>query len=123
MNFAPFDQDGNGSVDARGLGIFHVFRERRLPSNTNDCGATENANVGAGAAHNGKNLTNRGYSSGTTLTNMITHIHELSHQMLGHNDGSYQSGAFDVTGPTCPPPGVPFAPLFHYNAWHKLHFG
>ena len=121
MNFAPFDQDSNGSVDARELGIFHVFEAQPVPGDTNDCGATRN--VGAGAAHNGKNLTNRGYSSGTTLTNMITHIHELSHQMLGHNDGSYQSGAFDVTGPTCPPPGVPFAPLFHYNAWHKLHFG
>ncbi len=120
VNYAQYDGNSDGRVDARELLVFHVFEAQPVPGDTNDCGATRG--VGAGGALDGKNLGGRGYSSGTTLTNLMTHIHELDHQGLGHNDGSYQVGALDVSGPTCAG-GTSFSPLFSTNSWHKLHFG
>jgi M6 family metalloprotease-like protein len=121
INYAQYDQNNDGRVDARELLIFHVFEAQPVPGDTNDCGATRG--IGAGS-NDGKNLGGRGYSSGTTLTNLMTHVHELDHQALGHNDGSYQVGLLDVTGATCPPPTNPtFSPLMSTNSWHKLHFG
>ncbi len=66
----------------------------------------------------GKSLNDKSMSFGGAPTNTITHIHEISHQALGHVDHSYTAGRLDITGPTCG--GDPF---FDYNSWHKLHLG
>jgi M6 family metalloprotease-like protein len=122
INYAAYDRNNDGRVDENELVIFHVFTAVPTATDLQRCGATRN--IGSGGNLDGKNLTGREYSSGTTLTNVMTHIHEVSHQALGHQDHGYAGGALDVTGPTCAGPGnLGFDPLFSYNSWHKLHFG
>ena len=119
VNFGPFDANTDGNIGDDELIVFLVQEANPTTGDTNDCGATRG--IKAGAALDGKTL-NKAWSGGTTLTNTITHIHEISHQALDHNDHGYSAGRLDITGPTCPG-GTPNTWAWDYNAWHKLHFG
>lgn len=119
VNFASFDRNSDGNVGDDELVVFLVQEANPTATDTNDCGATRS--IKAGAALDGKTL-NKAWSGGTTLTNTITNIHEISHQALGHNDHGYSAGTLDITGPTCPG-GTPNTWAWDYNSWHKLHFG
>lgn len=114
VNYGSFDRNGNNQITDDELVVFVVL-EAQSPAD--NCGGTRG--IKAGAALDGKTFP-KAWSAGSTLTNTITHIHEVSHQALGHNDGSYQSGRLDVSGPTC---GLPNTSFWDYNSWHKLHFG
>jgi M6 family metalloprotease-like protein len=114
VDFAPFDRNNNGAITDDELIVFLV-QEANSPAE--NCGGTRPIKTGPNI--DGKSFP-KSYSGGTTLTNTITHVHEVSHQALDHNDGSYASGRLDVSGPTC---GLANTSFWDYNSWHKLHFG
>ena len=117
VNYATFDRNNDGNVTDDELIVFLVQEGNPTPGDTNNCGATRS--IKTGSALDGKNFP-KAWSSGTTLTNTITHIHEISHQALDHDDHEYSAGKLDITGPTC---GYPTTTFWDYNSWHKLHFG
>lgn len=114
VDYAVFDRNANNQITDDELVVFVVLESQNAADN---CGGTRP--IKAGAALDGKTFP-KAWSFGATRTNTITHIHEVSHQALDHNDGSYASGRLDVSGPTC---GLPNTSFWDYNSWHKLHFG
>jgi M6 family metalloprotease-like protein len=114
VNYATFDRNSDNQITDDEL-VIYLVQEAQSPAQ--NCGGTRS--IKAGAALDGKTFP-KAYSGGTTLTNTITHIHETSHQALGHNDHQYSAGRLDVSGPTC---GLANTAFWDYNSWHKLHFG
>jgi M6 family metalloprotease-like protein len=114
VNYATFDRNSDGAITDDELIVFLV-QEAKTPAE--NCGATRS--IKAGAALDGKTFPKQ-FSGGTTLTNTITNIHEISHQALYHNDHQYSAGRLDVSGATC---GYANTSFWDYNSWHKLHFG
>lgn len=116
VNFAAFDADGNGAVDARELALVVLFESDPL----SNCGGTRT--VPAGQV-DGVQMGNRQYSFDFGRSNNITHAHELAHQAFGTQDQFYIAGPYDITAPTCPPVAGQQAPQswFSFNSWHKLH--
>ncbi len=111
VNFASFDANNDGKVDARELAIVVV-------TDTGDgssCGGTRALTA---VTVDGKDLSGRGYSFDFAAENIITHAHELAHQTLGTNDQFYIAGPYDITAPTC---GT--NRYYSFNSWHKMHFG
>jgi M6 family metalloprotease-like protein len=117
VNYATFDRNGNGQITDDELIVFLVQEGNPTTGDPNNCGATRPIKTGADL--DGKSFPKQ-WSGGTTLTNTITHIHEISHQALYHNDHQYSAGRLDITGATC---GYPITSFWDYNSWHKLHFG
>jgi len=117
VNYAPFDRNNDGNITDDELIVFLVQEGNPTTGDANNCGATRS--IKSGSALDGKNFP-KAWSGGTTLTNTITHIHEISHQALDHNDHQYSAGRLDITGATC---GPATTTIWDYNAWHKLHLG
>ncbi len=127
VNFATFDANSDGTVDDLELAVVSVRTGNPVAddpatpaneTNTDDCGATRNASAGT---FDGKTLTNHAVGLDTTLTNLMTEVHELGHQTTHMRDlYGFGVGSWAISGPTCGPPD---SLLFGPNGWERVHFG
>ncbi len=127
VNFAPFDTNNDGRVDDLELTVVSVRTGNPIAdnpatpadeTNADNCGATR---VSEGATYDGKTLTSHSVGLNTTLTNLMTLVHEVGHEATHMRDlYGFGVGSWALSGPSCGPPD---SLLFGPNGWEKLHFG
>ncbi|TDO44054.1 M6 family metalloprotease-like protein [Kribbella sp. VKM Ac-2527] len=127
VNFATFDDNNDGRIDDLELTVVSVRTGNPIAdnpdtpaneANADNCGATR---VSEGASYDSKTLTGISVSLNTTLTNLMTLVHEVGHQTTHMRDlYGFGVGAWALSGPTCGPPDTT---LFGPNGFEKVHFG
>lgn len=127
VNFANFDDNNDGRIDDLELTVISIRTGRPIaddpntePDETNpdNCGA---ARVSEAATYNEKNVTRLSVSLNTTLTNLMTIIHEVGHQTTHMRDPyGFGVGRWALGGPTC---GAADATLFGPTGWERVHYG
>lgn len=127
VNFANFDDNNDGRIDDLELTVISIRTGRPIAdnpdtpaneANADNCGA---ARVAETASYDGKNVTRLSVSLNTTLTNLITIVHEVGHQTTHMRDPyGFGVGRWAVGGPTC---GAPDTQLFGPTGWERVHLG
>lgn len=114
VDFASFDENRNGTIEARELSIVVLTDFDGLSG----CGGTRS--LPGDTAADDVSFAGRQYSFDFGLENIITHAHELAHQAFATTDQFYIAGPYDITSPTCTTGTQPY---FSFNSWHKQHLG